>query len=133
MYLYMDTDIIVQPLRANHEKMLLNAVARGEEAWQLWFGNGRWATLRQFGVKKLADIPQNYIKFLSTLPTILTTDDYVLVHAGLHFGMPDPINDTPDFFKLWEREYTVVPELIDNRTLVTSHTTFEEYKNGTFI
>lgn len=122
MHLYMDSDIIVHALMGNHEKMLLNAVNRGEEAWQLWFGNGGWATLQQFGVKKPTDIPQDYITFLSMLPKIHTTDDYVLVHAGLHFGLPDPINDTPDFFMLWDRDYTVAPELIGNRTLVVGHT-----------
>jgi serine/threonine protein phosphatase 1 len=102
--------------------MLLNAVSRGEEAQNIWFGNGGWATLQQFGVKKPTDIPQDYIKFLSMLPTVLTTEDYVLVHAGLHFGVADPINDTPDYFRLWDRDYKVAPELIGNRTLVVGHT-----------
>lgn len=122
MQLHMDTDIIVHPLMGNHEKMLLNAVNRGEEAWQFWFGNGGWATLQQFGVKKPSDIPPDYINFLSMMPKMLTTDDYVLVHAGLHFGLSDPINDTPDFFKLWDRDYKVASELIGNRTLVVGHT-----------
>lgn len=122
MQLWIKTDIDVKPLLGNHERMLLNAVARGEEAWQFWYGNGGWATLQQFGAKKPTDIPQEYIKFLSMLPTILTTEDYVLVHAGLHFGVADPVNDTPDFFRLWDRDYKVKPELIGNRTLVVGHT-----------
>lgn len=122
MQLCMKTDISIQPLLGNHEKMLLNAVARGEESWQFWYGNGGWATLQQFGVKKPIDIPQEYINFLSILPTLLTTDEYVLVHAGLHFGVADPVNDTPDFFRLWDRDYKVIPEKIGNRTLVVGHT-----------
>lgn len=122
MQLWMKADFSIKPLQGNHERMLLNAVARGEEAWQYWYGNGGWATLKQFGVKIPTDIPQEYIKFLSMMPTVLTTDDYVLVHAGLHFGVADPINDTPDYFRLWDRNYKVVPELIGNRALVVGHT-----------
>ena len=122
MQLYVQANVSIQPLLGNHERMLLNAVARGEESWQFWYGNGGWATLKQFDVKKPTDIPQEYIKFLSMLPTILTTDEYVLVHAGLHFGVADPVNDTPDFFRLWDRDYKVIPEKIGNRSLVVGHT-----------
>lgn len=116
------SDLDIRPLLGNHERMLLNAVTRTEEARNRWFDCDGRLTMQQFGVKKPSDIPEEYINFLSTLPTVLTTDDYVFVHAGLHFGVADPVNDTPDFFRLWDRDYKVKPELIGNRTLVVGHT-----------
>ena len=68
------------------------------------------------------DIPNKYYDFLTSLPTIAVTDDYVLVHAGLDFTQPDPINDTSEHFRLWERNYSANQKLIGNRTLVVGHT-----------
>lgn len=111
----------IQPILGNHEHMLLNAT-RSFESRNMWHWNGGATTLHDFGVKRPEDIPQKYIEFISLLPLIIVLDDYVLVHAGLHFGVPDPINETPEFFMLWEREYKVQQEKLGGRTLLCGHT-----------
>lgn len=114
-------DYAIRPLLGNHEKLFLNAF-RSFEDCSTWHWCGGGFTLQSFGVRHPQDIPAVYRDFLATLPTIAVTDEHVLVHAGLHFRLADPINDTPEYFRLWERDYTTVPELIGNRTLVVGHT-----------
>jgi len=111
----------IQPLLGNHEKLFIDAF-RSLEDCSRWRLEGGSATLDSFGMSQLQDIPIKYYNFLKNLPTIAVTDDYVLVHAGLDFRFFDPIYDTPEHFRLWERNYTVVPKLIGNRTLVAGHT-----------
>lgn len=117
----LDKGYDLRPLMGNHEKLFLNAF-RSFEDTNTWHWCGGGFTLNSFDAKRPEDIPKIYLDFLAALPTIQVTDDYVLVHAGLHFRLPDPIKDTPDHFRLWERDYTVMPELIGNRTLVVGHT-----------
>lgn len=115
------TGYSIQPLLGNHEKLFIDAF-RSLEDCRRWRLEGGSATLDSFGVSRLQDIPIKYCNFLKPLPTIAVTYDYVLVHAGLDFRLFDPIYDTPDHFRLWERNYTVVPKPIGNRTLVVGHT-----------
>lgn len=111
----------IQPLMGNHERMLLNST-RNFELRNTWHWNGGATTLHDFGVKRTEDIPMEYIDFISSLPLIQVLYDYVLVHAGLHFSLSDPIKETPEFFMLWEREYRVEPDKLGGRTLLCGHT-----------
>ena len=111
----------IRPLMGNHERMMLKA-RNSFEADNRWRMNGGCTTLHDFGVKKASEIPDTYFDFLEALPLIHVLDDYVLVHSGLHFGVPDPIKDTPEFFLLWDRDYKVLPEKLAGRTLITGHT-----------
>lgn len=110
----------IRPLRGNHEEMLLNAVA-DPAACNIWYGNGGWGTLREFGVDSPVEIPRRYLNFLAELPYVLTTADYVFVHAGLDFQTHDPLIDTAPEFMLWTRSRQIDPEKIGGRTLVTGH------------
>lgn len=116
----LEAGLNIYPLLGNHEEMLLNAVA-DPSARSLWYGNGGWATMREFGVDSPEAIPQRYIDFLAQLPRILTTDDYVFVHAGLDFRALDPLRDSSPYFMLWERRCRVDPVKLAGRTLVTGH------------
>jgi len=111
----------VRPIRGNHEEMLLYAVA-DPTTRNTWYGNGGWATLQGFGAETPSAIPQRYFDFISALPCILITEEYVFVHAGLDFQANDPLKDTPSQFMLWARNYTVDSAKIGGRTLVTGHT-----------
>lgn len=111
----------VQALMGNHESMLLKSLSCFEAKCR-WLTNGGNFTLKSFNVKQPGDIPQEYLDFIAALQKVIVIDDYVLAHAGLHFGVPDPVKDTPDFFLFWERDNKVVPELIGGRTLVVGHT-----------
>lgn len=121
LMLLQDDGYDIRPLMGNHENMLIKSISRVDAKFR-WLSNGGKQTLNSFNVKQPGDIPQKYLDFIASLPKIIALDDYVLVHAGLHFGVPDPITDTPDFFLLWERDNKVIPELIEGRTLVVGHT-----------
>jgi serine/threonine protein phosphatase 1 len=108
------------PLLGNHEQLLLDAVA-DPSAHALWYGNGGWGTLREFGVNSPAEIPQRYINFLASLSLIHLLDDYVLVHAGLDFQKDDPFSESDFQALLWSRDYKTDPAKLDGRTLVTGH------------
>lgn len=115
-----NSDYDIRPLLGNHEQMLLDAVA-DPSTRSLWYGNGGWETLRQFGVDSPESIPQLYIKFLSFLPLTYLLDDYLLVHAGLDFQKTDPIKESTPKDLLWARDYRVDSMKLDGRTLVTGH------------
>jgi len=115
------TGYTVRPLMGNHEEMLLRA-ATDPFMRNLWLGNGGDLTLRQFGVDSSAKIPRHYLDFLAGLPRILTTADYVFVHAGLDFQADDPLQETSEDFMLWERSWRARPEKIGGRALVCGHT-----------
>lgn len=115
-------DYDIRPLLGNHEEMLLMAAAGDDAARQMWFGNGGWGTMQQLGAETPADIPQQYIDFLTMLPRILTISGYVFVHAGLDFRTSDPILETSPTAMLWERDYRVDPAKLRGCTLVCGHT-----------
>lgn len=111
----------IQAIRGNHEEMLLCAVT-DQAARNIWYGNGGWATLREFGVDSPEAIPRRYLDYIASLPYILTTEDYVFVHAGLDFTTDNPLQDTPSQFMLWARNYQIDPAKLGSRTLITGHT-----------
>jgi serine/threonine protein phosphatase 1 len=111
----------IRPLLGNHEEMLLNA-ASDPVARTIWYGNGGWGTMREFGVNTPEEIPQSYLNFLASLPLMHLLDDYLLVHAGLNFRMADPITESTTQDLLWARDYRVDPSKLVGRTLVTGHT-----------
>ena len=111
----------VRPLMGNHEEMLRRA-ASDPFVRKIWLGNGGDLTLQQFGVDSSAQIPRRYLDFMAGLPHLLTTDDYVFVHAGLDFLTDNPVTDTTEDFMLWERNWNFLPEKLAGKTLVCGHT-----------
>ena len=110
----------VRPIRGNHEEMLLDAV-ENPAAHSLWYGNGGWGTLREFKVDSPELIPRRYLDFMTALPYIITTEDYVFAHAGLDFRTHDPLKETPPQFIIWSRDCQADFSKIGGRTLVTGH------------
>ena len=77
----------VHCLRGNHDQALLDA-ARHRWRWD-WLGpRGRLPTLRSFGVRRMADVPAPYLRWLAALPYEIELPDFVLVHAGYNFALP---------------------------------------------
>lgn len=110
----------IRPIRGNHEEMLIEAVT-DPATRNLWYGNGGWGTLREWGIDSPEGIPQRYLDFISDLPYLLVTDDYVFVHAGLDFQTLDPLKDTTPQFMLWSRGSQVDSAKLGGRTVVTGH------------
>lgn len=116
----LESNYDIRPIMGNHEEMLLNAVA-DPSAISLWYGNGGWGTIQEFGVDTPEAIPQHYIDFLSSLPLMHLLDDYLLVHSGLDFHKADPITETISHDMLWARDYRIDPAKLAGRTMITGH------------
>ncbi|MBT1070687.1 metallophosphoesterase family protein [Pelotalea chapellei] len=117
----LESNYDIRPLLGNHEAMLLNAID-DESKRPVWYGNGGWATMHQFNVDSPETIPQRYQVFLRQLPYVLTTNDYVFVHAGLDFRSKDPIKDSSSYYMLWSRDFFMDASKIEGRVLVAGHT-----------
>ena len=94
-------------LRGNHEQMLLDAHARGYDAWDY---NPDALELRQT------------LHWMEHLPYYHETPGYVLVHAGLNFELSDPLSDRQAM--LWFRDWEEDADLswLDGRILLYGHT-----------
>jgi len=84
-----------------------------------WKSYGGKDTMKSFGIKDLCDMPQKYIEWMDNQPTHLMLEDFILVHAGLNFNEDNPLDD--EHAMLWTREFSVQPELIDNKTIIHGH------------
>lgn len=109
----------IHALRGNHEAIMLEAVKNAEK-YKLWLGNGGEATLESFGIKSLKKLPEKYLEFLKRTKFYISTSEYVFVHAGLNFSVPDPFTDKRAM--LYTREPLFVHHKIQHRTLVHGHT-----------
>lgn len=116
----------VECLMGNHEQMLLDAITTDDPfANDIWSANGGEQTLESFGLQKtdkLGLIPADYLRFMSRLGLYKELNGYILVHAGLNFEAPNPLEDTEAM--LWIRgfENSVDQEWLNGRVLVHGHT-----------
>lgn len=118
-------------LKGNHEEFFINAY---EEAFEKrrglfgskkmvrkeWFLHGGKDTLKSFGVNDIRKVPKKYISWMKALRIYLVLDNYIIVHAGLNFKNDNPLEDT--YSMLWTKEFTVIPEKIDNKIVLHGHT-----------
>ena len=109
----------VNPLRGNHEEMLLTS-CRDRSMFHLWMLNGGHATLASFSVEDGCDIPRSYRDFIAGWPTFIKLADFILVHAGLNFRIADPFADTEAM--LWSRDTFIDTGRLGGRRLVCGHT-----------
>lgn len=95
----------VKCLRGNHEQMFINEVARGEHS----------------GVVPISR-HEEVCRWMLGLDYHLETPGYFLVHAGLNFRAPDPLEATYDM--LWIRYWydEIDRDWLGNRTIVHGHT-----------
>lgn len=112
-------------LRGNHEALLLDGLGGLADKRDVWMGNGGGATLSSFGLPADASprqIPGQYIDFLDQLEWHVETDGYILVHAGLDFGMTDPLDNR--FAMIWIRNWhgQINPAWLQGRAVVHGHT-----------
>ena len=115
----------VHCLKGNHEeKMLLSRHDVNQcRNWLKWGGA---ETLESFGVEKITDIDQKYFAWMEALLNIIELPDYVLVHAGLNFLVPDPTVD--QYAMRWIRNWYSDINLtwLDGRTILHGHTPLSE-------
>jgi serine/threonine protein phosphatase 1 len=106
-------------LKGNHEDMMLRS-RTDKQVKKDWFYNGGLPTLQSFGAREVQEVPEHFLEFLESTEYYHMMDDFLVVHAGLNFEIPDPMQDTIGM--LWIRNTYVSPEKIGNRTLVHGHT-----------
>ncbi|RMG23107.1 MAG: serine/threonine protein phosphatase [Bacteroidetes bacterium] len=111
----------VHCLRGNHEAMMLEAI-QGGNPLELWLANGGRATLESFGADYVEQIPRAYLDFAQSLDYVLEVDEYILVHAGLNFSSPNPLEPCEDM--LWIRWWydEIDYDWLQNRYIVHGHT-----------
>ena len=119
-------------LMGNHESMMLDALASGEEeAVGLWLINGGAVTLDSWGVPHLANpaewirwIPERHMLFLRGLLLMHQEGPYLFVHAGIRPGVPLDRQTPHDL--LWIREPFLSARCDFGAVVVHGHTPMQE-------
>ncbi len=107
-------------LKGNHEDMMLRAAGGSEELDALWRRNGGDATLRSFGVRRIAEVPADMLDWLAARMTTFEDHRRCYVHAGL-----DPARgrlDQSDQDRLWIRDAFLVRDHDFGKLVVHGHT-----------
>ncbi len=111
----------VHCLKGNHEEKILLSRHDVNQSrnWRTWGGK---ETLESFGVEKIVEIDNKYLAWMEALPNIIELPDYVLVHAGLNFLVPDPKTD--QYAMRWIRNWYQDINLtwLDGRVILHGHT-----------
>ena len=110
-------------LLGNHEIMMMHAVhnsgSKDARHWRRYLGGAE--TLRSFGVVKPHEIANDYLEFIDSMDYYFEVDNYILVHAGLNFATPDPLEDKEAM--LWIRGQTHVNYAwLNGRIVIHGHT-----------
>ncbi|WKN41373.1 metallophosphoesterase family protein [Tunicatimonas pelagia] len=113
----------VHCLLGNHEIMMLHAVhnsgTKAARHWKKYVGGGE--TLRSFRAVKPHEISEHYIEFIANMDHYFEVGNYILVHAGLNFAVPDPLQDKEAM--LWTRGQTHINHAwLNGRIVVHGHT-----------
>lgn len=108
-------------LSGNHEAMFVE-IAEEPAGTPLNLYPGLPDTLLSYSVRHPRDIPKSHLDFMKTLPHYLEVDGFILVHAGLNFGIPNPLKDLEAM--LWERYwYTRInKDWLQGRIILHGHT-----------
>lgn len=113
-----DEDFQVFPLKGNHEHFLLrdleyNALpSNTHRLGDLISSKDLLATCNRIDYK--------YIEFIEGLPMYYELEDFLLVHAGLDFGLEDPLSDADSM--MYIRRFTVDQSKIAGKILIHGHT-----------
>jgi serine/threonine protein phosphatase 1 len=105
-------------LMGNHEQLLLNNYFNYDPDNP--FPDA--ACLRSFKVRYVHHIPEKYITFFQSLPLYITTEKYILVHAGLNFKAQDPFADA--FALTWIRNWyeNIDKHWLNGKIILHGHT-----------
>ena len=107
--------------RGNHDQMMLDA-RDSLKLQRKWLMIGGQTTVENFDAHYIQDIPSRYFQFFEEMPLYLEVDNYILVHAGFKFDMPNPFNEHHSM--LWQREWygLINYHWLGNRIIVHGHT-----------
>ena len=108
----------IRSVRGNHEQLLLNAI-EDENNINDFMLRGGLDTLESFGVDKVTDIPDAYIRFISELPYFIELEEYYIVHAGFNLLTENPFEDEASMLTL--KDFVVIPEMLNYKKIVHGH------------
>lgn len=111
----------VHCLRGNHEQMLLDSFNDPFDQ-QLWQRQGGLETLESFEAQTNEDIPVNYLEWIDKLPYYIEVENYILVHAGLNFDLPNPFDGIHAM--IWIRNWydRIKKDWLGDRIIIHGHT-----------
>ncbi|MDP4281965.1 MAG: metallophosphoesterase family protein [Bacteroidota bacterium] len=117
------------PIIGNHEYMLLKSI-NNPGYFDLWHMNGCIATLTSFGVtpdkvyeiSSVQQIPEDYLRFFSSLPFYIEAGNYFFVHAGLPPHLKTPGSSLEDL--VWTRSEIYNEHILAGKVLIHGHTPF---------
>lgn len=109
----------VTTLRGNHEDMMLGAYS-DRSLIQGWFYNGGLSTLNSFGIQEVRAVQGQYLSFLDSLDYYVELDDFIIVHAGLNFNIPNPLEDKHAM--MWIRNEAIDISKVGNKRIIHGHT-----------
>jgi serine/threonine protein phosphatase 1 len=115
-------------LRGNHESMFLNYYSEGHDE-ALFLYNGGMSTLDSYGLslaeaRRGSGFPESHLHFLSALPLVYETEQYLFVHAGVRPGIPLAEQAPEDL--LWIRHEFIESGEDFGRIVVFGHTPLPE-------
>jgi serine/threonine protein phosphatase 1 len=110
-------------LKGNHEAMFLDYIENGPLAAS-FLSLGGIETIKSYGVEDLhLDIPKKHLAFLKGLETMLVTERYCFVHAGLRPGVPIEKQEEEDI--LWIRFKFIKSGYDWGKRVIFGHTPFD--------
>lgn len=111
----------VNCLKGNHEEMMIQA-RHHSGAKNMWIKNGGFETLQSFNTVDVRDVSLDYFSWMVQLPLYFEVENYILVHAGLRFGVGDVLDHKEAM--LWQRNWynNIDYEWLGNRMIVHGHT-----------
>jgi serine/threonine protein phosphatase 1 len=123
-------------LAGNHEVMMLDHISEPRSA-DRWLSLGGVETLISYGVSPSrylvattkertailqSHIPSQHLKFLRSLPVVLSLPGVVLVHAGVKAGVPLKEQDENDLLWIRDHDDTGQARAADSPLVVHGHT-----------
>ena len=117
----------VKCLRGNHEQLMLDSKIDRDSAY-IWMANGGDKALDSFGGIILDEIPPKYFTWMENLPYSFEVDNFILVHAGFKFDMPDPLMEKHAM--IWQRNWyqRINYDWLQDRIIVHGHTPMASHK-----
>jgi len=108
-------------LLGNHEQMMLNARVSITES-RRWMLAGGIAALDSYAANSLDDLPKKHLVFFQNLKHCVVLKDYILVHAGLNFDLPDPFLDKQSMIWIRNWHHRANKEWLAGKVIVHGHT-----------
>ena len=105
-------------LRGNHEEMLLKSFT-DDEYLELFLKNGGDKTFKSFKISRGEELDDKYKIFFQSTIHYAIQDHFILVHAGINFNSPKPLEDLESM--MWLRKFDAKNNSL-NKIVVHGHT-----------